>query len=153
MIYSQNYRYELLAWHPVNPTHFLIQALFHPTGEDGHSACGFVQHAPDQLQPLCIVSAQAVLAHISKSLCLLYRPVRHTLSPNSQVLLSGQPIHHSAGQYLTPKMFSPAAQCLQLRVIVADCGQSRVSSAPWPSYWCLRELNSLSLRPADSLER
>ena len=62
-----------------------------------------MQHAPDllqlQLQPLCIVSAQAVLAHISKSLCLLYRPVWHTFSPNAQVLLSGQPIHHYAGQY------------------------------------------------------
>ena len=83
----------------MSPTRFVVQELIHPTGKDGHSARGFVQHAPDQLQPLCIVSAQAVLAHISKSLCLLYRPVWRTLSPNTQLLLSGQPVHHSAGQY------------------------------------------------------
>jgi len=71
-----------------------------------------VQHAPDQLQALLIVSAQAVLAHISKSLCLLYQPVRHTLSPNSQVLLSRQPIHHSAGQYSDTRSVQPRSTML-----------------------------------------
>jgi len=35
LFYSQNFRYELLAWHAVNPTHFAIQGLIYRPAKMG----------------------------------------------------------------------------------------------------------------------